>query len=207
MRYLFQGDSITDTGRSDYQDLFSTGSGYVRLLEAELCCNDKDCEVLNGGISGNRVLDLLARWKKDCLLAKPDVLTILIGVNDVWREFGDQSSVDAGLYEEVYRILLRETKTALPDVRLILMGAYVCHGPATDENWEACCLGVGVRRDITRRLAKEFGAEFIDLQSVFDEAEKRAPISHWTGDGVHPTAAGHKLIAEAWKKKIPEFLS
>lgn len=103
MRYLFQGDSITDTGRSDYQDLFSTGSGYVRLLEAELCCNDKDCEVLNGGISGNRVLDLLARWKKDCLLAKPDVLTILIGVNDVWREFGDQSSVDAGLYEEVDR--------------------------------------------------------------------------------------------------------
>nr|WP_300831234.1 SGNH/GDSL hydrolase family protein [uncultured Acetatifactor sp.] len=202
MRYLFQGDSITDCGRGDYSNPYATGCGYPRLLEADLMAKDGNCEVMNCGISGNRVVDLLARWKKDCLNLKPDVITILIGVNDVWHELGECNGVDTPLFEEVYRILLRETKAALPDARIVLMGAYVMHGPATDPEWETFNGEVGARREATRRLAEEFGTVYVDLQQVFDEAQKKFPASRWSGDGVHPTAAGHEIIARAWMEAV-----
>ena len=200
MRYLFQGDSITDCGRENYQDPHAMGNGYPRILEAELTAGSDECDVMNCGISGSRVVDLLARWKKDCLNLEPDVLTILIGVNDVWHDLGTHDGVSAPLFEEVYRILLRETLAALPQVRILLMGAYVNHGTATDPQWDTFYNEVKARRDVTRKLAEEFGTDYIDLQQVFDEAEKKFPASHWTRDGVHPTAAGHWLIAQAWKK-------
>lgn len=202
MRYLFQGDSITDCGREDYENPHAMGCGYPRLLEAELTARDGNCEVMNCGISGSRVVDLLARWKKDCLNLKPDVLTILIGVNDVWHELGRQNGVDAPLFEEVYRMVLRETKAALPGTRMILMGAYVLPGTATDSQWEIFCSEVKTRRDIACMLAEEFGLDYVDLQQVFDEAQEKYPAQHWAADGVHPTAAGHWLIAQAWKKAV-----
>lgn len=161
---------------------------------------DGDCEVMNCGISGNRVVDLLARWKRDCLNLKPDVITILIGVNDVWHEFGNHDGVSVLLFEEVYRILLRETFAALPQTRLILMGAYVMPGPATTPDWDVFSGEVAARREVTRKLAEEFGLTYVDLQEAFDEAQKKFPAQRWTGDGVHPTAAGHEVIAVAWKK-------
>ena len=200
MRYIFQGDSITDCGRENYENPYATGRGYPRLLEAELMANDGTCEVMNCGIGGNRVVDLLARWKKDCLNLKPDVLTIFIGVNDVWHELGSQNGVAPALFEEVYRILLRETFTALPKTRVILMGTFVTHGTATDPEWETFYNEVKIRRDITRKLAEEFRLDFVDLQRVFDEAQEKQPAEHWTIDGVHPTAAGHWLISREWKK-------
>lgn len=200
MKFLFQGDSITDCGRGNYEDPHAMGCGYPRILEAELMAEEENCEVMNCGISGSRIVDLLARWKKDCLNLKPDVLTILIGVNDVWHELGNRNGVDSVLFEEVYRILLRETKAALPDTRVILMGAYLTHGTATDPEWDEFYGEVKIRRDITRKLAEESGLDFVDLQQVFDEAGQKFPPKHWTLDGVHPTAAGHWLIAQAWKR-------
>jgi len=202
MRYLFQGDSITDAGRGDYGDPFAMGEGYPKLLEAELTDGLEKCEVMNCGISGNRVVDLLARWKPDCLHLKPDVLTILIGVNDVWHELNWGNGVDAPVFEEVYRILLRETLKNLPGVRVILMGAYVTHGEATDPKWEVFDSQVKIRRDITRRLAEEFGVEFVDLQEAFDKAQEQFSADQLTADGVHPTQMGHRLIADTWKKAV-----
>lgn len=201
MRYLFQGDSITDAGRTNYEDPHNMGSGYPRLLEADLNMDEVN-DVMNCGISGSRVVDLLARWKKDCLNLKPDVLTVLIGVNDVWHELGGRNGVAAELFEEVYRIILREARNALPEVRIVLMGAFLLHGTATDQEWEVFDREVAVRRDITRRLAEELHLDYVDLQQVFDEAQKTLPAEHWAGDGVHPTAAGHELIARAWKKCV-----
>lgn len=200
MRYLFQGDSITDCGRGDYGNPYATGCGYPRLLEADLTARDGTCEVMNCGIGGNRVVDLLARWKRDCLNLEPDVITILIGVNDVWHELGNHDGVSAALFEEVYRILLRETYAALPQTKVILMGAYVMPGPATTLDWEVFSGEVAARREVTRKLAEEFGLTYVDLQQAFDEAQKKFPAQRWTGDGVHPTAAGHEVIAIAWKK-------
>lgn len=200
-KYLFQGDSITDTYRGDYNNPHAMGSGYPRLLEAELTAAE-ECDVMNCGISGSRVVDLLARWKKDCLNLEPDVLTIFIGVNDVWHELGTRSGVDTPLFEEVYRIILRETFTALPNVKIILMGTFVTHGTATDPQWDKFYNEVKARRDVTCKLAEEFGLGYVDLQAVFDEAQTKFPAEHWTMDGVHPTAAGHWLIAQAWKKTV-----
>lgn len=200
MRFLFQGDSITDAGRGDYEDFHALGTGYPRLLAADLTYRNPDYEILNGGISGNRVVDLLARWKKDCLNLKPDVLSILIGVNDVWHELNCKNGVSADLFEEIYHILLRETRNTLPDVQMILMGAYITHGTATDPDWDFFEKEVALRRQITRKLAEAYHAQFIDLQKLFDGALETAPASHWTVDGVHPTDAGHKLIAEEWKR-------
>ena len=109
------------------------GSGYPCLIPADLCLNRTDIEVLNCGISGNRVTNLLARWKKDCINLRPDVISILIGVNDVWHEQSHQEGVDAELFEETYRVLLRYTKRMLPETKLILLGAYLTHGTATEK--------------------------------------------------------------------------
>lgn len=200
MRFLFQGDSITDAGRDNYENPRSMGTGYPRLLEADITFGAGGHEVLNCGISGNRVVDLLARWKKDCLNLKPDVLTILIGVNDVWHELNWGNGVRAELFERIYRILLEETLAALPGVKIILMGAYVIHGAATDGSWEVFDGEVRARREITRKLAEEFGLAYVDLQEAFDRAQEDAEPGRWSEDGVHPTAAGHKLIALAWKE-------
>ena len=109
------------------------GSGYPCLIQADLCLKRTDIEVLNCGISGNRVTNLLARWKKDCINLRPDVISILIGVNDVWHEQSHQDGVDAELFEETYRVLLRYTKRMLPETKLILLGAYLTHGTATEK--------------------------------------------------------------------------
>lgn len=199
-RLLFQGDSITDFDRGNYEDCHETGKGYVRLLEADLTFGDPmHYEILNGGVTGNRVVDLLARWKKDCLNLCPDVLTILVGVNDVWHELASRSGVDASLFEKVYRILLEETRKHLPDTRIILMGPYLFPGTGTKDSFEVFSREVSIRREITRGLAEEYHLDFIDLQKAFNKALKRAPAEYWLSDGVHPTAAGHKLIAETWK--------
>lgn len=199
MRFLFQGDSITEARRANCDDPKELGSGYVRMLASDLTCRHADYEVLNTGVGGNRVTDLLPRWRRDCLELYPDVLTILIGINDVWHELICQNGVEAPLFEEVYRILLRETSSALPRTRIILMGAYVMHGSATDENWNYFERETAMRREITQKLAEEYGATYLDLQKIFEKALERCPETYWTGDGVHLTPAGHWLIAQAWK--------
>ncbi len=205
MKFLFQGDSITDAGRDSYENPEALGTGFPRLIASDLMFEHADYEFLNTGINGSRVVDLLARWKKDCLNLKPDVLTILIGVNDVWHELGNQRGVDAELFERVYDILLEETVKALPNTKLILMGAYVTHGTATDSAWEQFSSEVSKRRESAGRLAEKYGCRYIDLQEVFDRAQEKAPVEHWTGDGVHPTIAGHKLIALAWEAAWEEM--
>ena len=197
---LFQGDSITDAGRTrnDPQNL---GPGYAGLIGAELDCTyPLEYTVLNRGISGNRVTDLYARWKIDCLNLKPDILTILIGVNDVWHELNYQNGVEVEKYEKIYRMLLDETKAALPDLKIILMEPYLAKGTATEEKWDIFSREVEARRDVVRRLAKDYGLTLIPLQEIFDGAEKKAPAAWWTADGVHPTRAGHELIARNWMK-------
>ena len=207
MRILFQGDSITDCLRSSYDSGAFVGSGYPCLIQADLCLNRTDIEVLNCGISGNRVTNLLARWKKDCINLHPDVISILIGVNDVWHELSQQEGVDAELFEETYRVLLRYTQRTLPEAKLILLGAFLTHGTATDgTQWDGFYKELALRNSITHRLAAEFGEEFLDFQKIFNEACEMLSPEHWTQDGVHPTAVGHRLIANAWEKKMQPTL-
>ncbi len=201
MRILFQGDSITDAGRTDRENPKALGEGFVYMIAADLTSKEFDVEILNTGIGGNTVLNLLARWKKDCIDLKPDILTIYVGINDFWRNYyNPPSGVDVELFEKGYRIILDEVKKKLPDTKVIIMGSHVCHGWETDAIYEELSFGIGQNRAITKKLAEEYGHTYIDVQEIFDAAQKKAPAEHWTVDGVHPTPAGHRLIADAWER-------
>lgn len=202
MRIVFQGDSITDCGRGN-----GLGTGYAYLSTAAITKDGEAHECINRGVSGNRIVDLLARWHRDCINLRPDYLSILIGVNDVWHEFNDDpKGIDAALFERVYDIVLEQTFKACPDVKVVLLEPYVLHGPATDGNWDAFDAEVALRRDAVRRLAEKYDLPTIPLQEIFDNAVKNvAPAAHWSGDGVHPTPAGHALIAEYWVAKFKEL--
>lgn len=199
---LFQGDSITDCGRS--REPFDTlppgsglGSGYPTLIASRLLCDRPEVKwnFLNTAISGNRVVDLYARWKIDTLNLKPDVLSIMIGVNDTWHEMSRQNGVEVPRYARIYHELLEWTKTTLPKIKLVLLEPYVLPFGAVGEQWPA---EIDERRKVVKDLAKEFKAVFIPTQTLLNEACKRAPQEHWLKDGVHPAMAGHQLIADAW---------
>lgn len=199
---LFQGDSITDAGRSreDVPANVGLGVGYPYLVGADLLFNEAelDWQIFNRGISGNRVVDLYARWKIDALNIKPDILSILIGVNDTWHEKARQNGVEVPRYEMIYRMLLEWTKKELPETKLVLLEPFVFLSEVVEESWVE---EIDARRAVVKKLAEEFGAIFIPLQGMFDEALKRnSNTLYWLRDGVHPTSAGHKLIAEAWLK-------
>ena len=205
-RILFQGDSITDALRSREHDFF-LGNGYPTLVSARLGFEEPGkYTFLNRGISGNRVVDLYARIKIDLINLKPDVLSILIGVNDVWHEEEIKNGVDAAKFERIYDLLLDEVQEALPGVRLIILEPFVLPGSATENapehptRWEYFRDETPLRAAAAKRVAERHGATFVPLQHLFDEACKLAEPAYWLRDGVHPTAMGHELIAREWMK-------
>ena len=207
MKILFLGDSITDVGRNTNNgSLISIGQGYPLLVDA--CLSVKypgEYTFENLGISGNRIVDVYARIKADCWNRKPDLVSILIGVNDVWHEFGGHNGVEADRFYNVYRMLVTDTKRALPESRkMILMEPFVLKASATEGAWDAFRSETEKRAEAARRIAGETGQIFLPLQAMFDEAAQKMPASYWLGDGVHPTPAGHGLIADAWVKCFEE---
>ena len=216
MKILFQGDSITDAGRTAMQGE-NLGTGYPLFVAGALREHypEKGFDVVNRGISGNRVVDLYQRWKIDALNMKPDLISILIGVNDTWHEKGAHNGVEPPRYERVYRELLEWTLSVLPDVKLVLCEPFILTadqaspGYEPGKNWAPWADWVGEiaeRGEIVKNLAAETGATFLPLQSIFNNALGRAPADHWLRDGVHPTIAGHSLMADEWIKATTPLL-
>ena len=200
MRILFQGDSITDAGRSREKD-YKLGEGYAHLVEAALGFEYPDQhEFINRGVSGNRVVDLYARVKKDLINLQPDVLSILIGVNDVWHEIASQNGVDADKYFKIYCMLIEEVKETLPDVKIMILEPFVLSGPATEEHIDEFTTEVAKRAAMARKVAEKYGLTFIPLQEGFDALCEKAPSTYWLRDGVHPTPKGHEFIKQEWIK-------
>ncbi len=203
---LFQGDSITDSGRAKDDNNFnnprSLGSGYALLAGAALLNKHAtlDLKIYNKGISGNKVYQLAERWDKECLEIKPDILSILIGVNDIWHKLNGTYNGTAEIYKRDYIALLERTRKALPGVKLIICEPFAVNGiKAVNDNWYPEFYDY---QKSAKEIAGQFGAQFLPFQSVFDEAQKFAPGAYWTGDGVHPTLAGAQLMAEAWLQLI-----
>ena len=199
---LFQGDSITDSGRNKEDTGFNTGrnlgSGYPVLAAASLLRKyaSQNLKIYNKGISGNKVFQLAERWDTDCLDIKPDVLSILIGVNDIWHKLNGRYDGTVEIYKRDYVALLERTKIALPDVKLIICEPFAVKGvKAVDEKWYPEFFDY---QKAAFDIAAQFDATFIPYQSIYDEAQRQAPGAYWTFDGVHPTLAGAQLMAEAW---------
>jgi lysophospholipase L1-like esterase len=209
MKILFYGDSITDAGRdreTDFQPA-SYGGGYVKYVVEQLLQSGYAKEdLINRGISGNRIVDLYARVKMDVWNHKPDVLSILIGVNDVWHEISRENGVELDRWERVYRTMLQETKERLPNIKLIILEPFILEGSATDgeERWEKF-QAVKEYAKVAKKLAEDFGAQFVPLQDKFDEACKEAEATYWLEDGVHPTPMGHWIIKNEWMKAFQEM--
>jgi lysophospholipase L1-like esterase len=204
---LFQGDSITDAGRDREEPgpniAYSLGSGYCNHVAAQLL-RDRPSDGLrfyNRGISGNRIVDLYSRWKVDAVNLKPDVISILVGVNDTWHEFTSGNGVELDRFETVYRLMLDYTRQQLPGVQFILCEpfALMC-GVVT----EAFAQDVRARGKIVETLAEEYQTCFVPFQRAMDDALALAPPDYWTRDGVHPTAAGHSLLARCWLQTVIE---
>ncbi len=199
-RILFQGDSITDAGRSREVD-WAMGYGYATIVAASMGMDAPgEYEFLNRGISGNRIIDLLARVKCDMINLKPDVMSILIGINDVWHEVERENGVDAELFERYYDMLLTQVKEALPDIKLLILEPFVLKAPATEERWDVFRPETEKRAAAAKRIAEKHGAVFVPLMKQFDDAEALAPATHWLRDGVHPADAGAELIKREWLK-------
>ncbi|HEY2804851.1 MAG TPA: SGNH/GDSL hydrolase family protein [Gemmatimonadales bacterium] len=202
---LFQGDSITDCGRS--RDVAAPnraaalGTGYPLLIASEVLAEQprRDIAFFNRGISGNRVPDLTARWQADTLDLRPDVLSVLIGVNDLWHKLMGQSSGTVAEYESGYAALLSQASSALPGVRLVVLEPFVLRTGAVTGAWFP---EFDERRAAARRVADAARATFVPLQGMFERLSRSAPPEYWAADGVHPTPAGHAEIARLWRQKV-----
>ncbi len=199
---LFQGDSITDAGRkrnrSAANDQPALGGGYALLSAAQLITNapDANLSVYNRGISGNKVHQLAARWQQDCLDLKPDVLSILVGVNDIWHALNGKYDGTVETYRNDYRQLLRaHAHGEYPEVKIVICEPFVLKTGAVTDKWFPEFDGF---REAARQLAAELADVWVPFQSMFDEAVKLGIPNYWAGDGVHPTAAGSAMMAHAW---------
>lgn len=210
MQIVFQGDSITDVGRNTNNgSLISIGQGYPLMVTGDLGVKyPGKLTFVNRGISGNRVVDIYARIKADCWNLQPDVLSLLIGVNDVWHEYGAvPNGVDAKRFENVYRMLVEDTLERFPKIRIMALEPFVLPGPAVDERWELFHSEVLLRAEAVKRVSEQYGSIFIPLQKKLEDACALQPSTYWLGDGVHPTPAGHRLIADEWEKAFEENIA
>lgn len=199
---LFQGDSITDAGRSRERAAEpnvqpALGNGYAWFAAAGLLVREgaDGLSVFNRGISGHKVFQLAERWQQDCLDLAPDVVSILIGVNDIWHTKSGGYQGTVAIYERDYLALCERTRAALPRVRLVVCEPFVLRCGAVDASWFP---EFDEYRAAARRVAAAHGATFVPFQEMFDAAVAFAPPEHWAKDGVHPSASGAALMAETW---------
>lgn len=196
---LLQGDSITDCLRDRSQDRL-LGQGYAFAVQTRLGYEQPGKYlVLNRGVSGNRVVDLYARCKQDCWNLQPDYLSVLIGVNDTWHEFASENGVEPERYREIYRMFLTQTQARLPHCKIILIEPFCLCGTATrEQGYEAFRAEIVQRQGIVSALAQETGAALLTLQADLDALAAVYTPEYWLFDGVHPTPAGHGMIAAKW---------
>lgn len=206
-RLVFIGDSITDMkwGRNEKDRNHYLGHSYVYLIAARLGVDlpMAKLEFFNRGHSGNRLADLKSRWQKDVIEMEPDLLSVLVGVND--RKVKEGQRFDAARWEADYREVLTRSRQANADLRIVLLDPFVLQSGwymTKGGEWEKSRAQVDQMRGIVAGLAEEFGAVHVPMQEVFDEAAEAAGAGQWIWDGVHPLPQGHELIARRWLEEV-----
>ena len=202
---LFQGDSITDgnrlKGKENEWDLnHQMGHGYAYIINGILgnACLKEDLKFYNRGISGNRIADLYGRWKEDCINLKPDILSILIGINECYSSINSNSGSDTKRFAKIYRLLLDEVREKNPETKLVLCEPFALPSGPLAENFELWKSMLEPLQMQVCEIAKEYNAIFVPLQNKFNELCNVKPAEYWIWDGMHPTVCGHHVIAEEW---------
>jgi lysophospholipase L1-like esterase len=183
------------------------GHGYAFLISANQAEAFPDLRVtyINRGISGNTSHDLLARWQADALDFRPEVISILIGVNDVLHKLRDNQPFDVKDYESTYDKILAETIVAVPNAKIILGEPFSAPGKATLVQSDRWPEAIRQEDEVVDRLAQKYHAAVVHYPQMFEKAYKRAPVDYWIWDGIHPTFAGHQLMAYEWERTYREF--
>lgn len=192
-KLLFQGDSITDSDRLNTSH--GLGQGYVYIVVSWLKAKyyKYQLEFFNRGVSGNTILDLRERWQKDCLSLKPDVVSILIGINDCNKNLSND------IYEENYEYILELTNKKLNSPQFILLEPFVLE---INDYFKKLKRSVNEKCEIVRFLAKKYDGILVPLNNVFSKLSKVKSPEYWASDGVHPTPQGHFIIAVEFLKAI-----
>ena len=202
MKIVFFGDSITDMyHHKDAEGMpWSYGFGFLFFVAGELQFEDYEkYQIVNRGIAGNQLADLYARVKSDVWNEQPDVVNILIGVNDVVHEITQNNGIDCERWERLYRLLIEDTKTHLPNAKIVLCAPFILHGYGVDEHFGKYDK-VYRFAEIVERLAKEYQLYFLSFQKVLDDMLREKKAEYLLYDGIHPTVVGAKVLADAWVK-------
>lgn len=208
--FLFQGDSITDGNRGrDADPNHIMGHGYAFAVASRVGADfsESGFTFYNRGISGNKISDLQKRWQTDTLDLKPDVLSILIGINDTHtlvNKPDEATSIEA--FEKIYRDLLTESRRLNSQLILVLGLPFAFLGSRTKEKWAFWQEDTLKRQVIIRKLAAEFNAILLDYQSLFDKIIKKPNLEYWIWDGIHPSVFGHEMMARLWIKEVSKQL-
>lgn len=195
---LFQGDSITDAGRNRAvsEDLASGYAGKAAALFAQQH-PDMGVRFLNRGISGNRSVDMLARWQADCMDLKPDVVSILIGINDTWRRYDSNLPTTAKEYSENFEAALKQTKEL--GARIVIIAPFLL--PAEDKiHWRKEDLDE--KQAACKALAERYADAYLPMDAIFQEYLAAHPNAVCSEDGVHPNDLGAQIIAEHWVRLV-----
>ena len=206
---LFQGDSITEGGRArtgnDYNHIM--GQDYAYIIAAQLGAQypERNLTFINRGISGNKITDLAARWQADTLDLKPNVLSILVGVNDSLGLLDGNGGIPADQYEQVYEKLLTNTLATLTGVKIVLCEPFMLPVGKWKNNFSEAQSELKKHQEIVARLAAKYHLPLVRFQQAFDDACQKAPPEHWVWDGVHPTYAGHGLMVQEWLRTVNAF--
>jgi lysophospholipase L1-like esterase len=198
-RVLFQGDSITDMNRgrtADPNHILGHSYAFVIAAKYGAMLPERQLIFINRGVSGNTVAGLANRWQADTLDLKPDILSILIGINDASRHTPLEE------WEKGYDKLLADSVAANPNLRIVLCEPFTLAVGRHKDDWEEWSSDVQKRQATVAKLAGKYGAMIVHFQKVFDEACKRASADYWIWDGIHPTYSGHQLMADEWARVV-----
>lgn len=204
---LFQGDSITDAGRNKKSPVANEGlgRGYPKHLAESLHADypTLDLQIHNRGISGNKVPDLDRRWQADCIEIEPKILSILIGVNDIWHRLNGRYDGTAETYRDGFAALLERTQKSLPKTTIVICEPFVLMSGTVKQNRDKWFPDFAVRRGYAHEVAKGANAVWVPFQTMFDDAvASGTEAKALAGDGVHPTQQGHQLMAKTWREVV-----